>query len=112
VTAVHPLGDLERLFELEQRLEARLADARREAERLVADAEAAATARARALEAELVAAASALDSSIQAEREQREREIAAAAAQDAARFESVSPGRVRTLAQLVVERLLQTEERA
>lgn len=106
MTAVSAGSDLDQLLEMERRLEVQLARARNEAARLVAEAEAAAAARDSAVEAELVAAAAALDERIDADRIRREAEVAAAAAEDATRYETVSPQCMEALARLVIERLL------
>lgn len=108
-TAVRPVEDLERLLEVEQRLETLLAQARRDAARLVQDAETAGAARDRAVEAEVIAATSALDARIQADRERREQDVAAAALRDATRYDQVPVETIARLARLVVERLLAGE---
>src|SRR5687768_4939204 len=109
--AVHPEEDLERLLELEQRLETLLAQARHDAARLVQEAEAASTARDSAVESELIAATAALEARIEREREQREQEVTAAAAQQAARYDQVTGPAIERFAALVVERLLASEDR-
>jgi hypothetical protein len=103
------MSDLERLLELERRLEALLGDARRDAARLVADAETTAAQRDAAVQADVAAAAAALDQRIEAERAQREAAILAEAERDAARFDAVSASRLETLAGLIVRRVVHAE---
>lgn len=94
---------------MELRLEGLLHQARLDAKRIVALAEAAAAARDAAVEAELVARAAELDARLEADWARREAEVAAAADAEVYRYESVTAARLRGLARLVVDRVLQTD---
>ena len=101
-----PAGDLGRLIETEQRLEARLAEAAEEARRLVEAARAAAFGAEEAMERELQEAAQRLEAEIEADRRRQAEAIAAEARRQASAFEHVTPRRVAELARYVVDRVV------
>lgn len=106
-----PQNDLQRLLATERRLAERLAAARAERDRVVAEAEAAAKAREAALAADLEGAERRLRDTLTAERRQREQEIAAAAEREIASFEAVSQQRLAEIVQLLERRLLGEDDR-
>lgn len=100
-------GELARLLETEERLEALLQRAHREAEELVAAARRAAAERDAVLATELAAAEWQQAEAIAAERVRLEAAIADAARRAVQRSETIDAPRVATLAERVVERLLE-----
>lgn len=99
-------GDLARLIETEKRLDAMLAKAPCEAERLIDDARVASRAEARRLEADLERTAAVRRAEIEAERLQAKSAIQRRAARDAAGFATVSDARVGELATYVIRRAM------
>lgn len=101
-----PRSALARLLEVESRLEAMLAEARREGDALLRDAEIRATTRIGSLEAELVAADAELSARLAAAAEGRIRAEASVVAARCARFEALEPADLSVLADWVVEQVL------
>ena len=99
-------ADLGRLLTAEVELERLLAEARREAEALVADATATAGARESGLDAQLQTEAAELQKRLDRERTQREAEILAAAEADAVRYERMGDERVEAIAMTILARLV------
>ncbi len=108
VSAVTPTGsDLERLLETERRLEELVARARDEAAAEVGRAREEAGRRAEAGEASLAVGVAELEQTITREVEAEEADTRRLAADQAARYRSVSPDRVAELAAQGVARLLE-----
>lgn len=99
-------ADLARLLAAEVELERLLADARKEAAGLLADAAATAGARERGLDAQMQTEAADLQKRLDGERTQREAEIQAAAEADAVRYERMSDERVEAIAMTILGRLV------
>ena len=106
-------GELNRLLETEERLDALIRRARGEAEALVAAAREAVLARERAFATEVETAEREVVAEAERERDRRAETITAEARVEAARYDAVDPARLDALAQLVIDRLLRDpEERA
>ena len=103
---VPALTDLDRLVETERRLEAAVAEARREAERIVTAAREEACLREQRLERECQEALDAVRADIEAERDREIAEIGADAARRVRAFDTVPAERVAELARYVVDRVI------
>lgn len=101
-----PHGELSRLLETEERLDALIRRARGEAEALVAAAREAVAARERAFATEVEAAERDVAAEAERERDRRAETITAEARAEAARYDAVGPARLDALARLVIDRLL------
>ena len=98
--------DLDRLVATEQRLEASVADARAEAERIVEEAHTAARGGEQAFERECQEALAQIQSDIETTRDRAIAAIAADARRRAQAFDEVTEDRVAELAAYVVDRVI------
>lgn len=103
-----PTGDLVRLIRTEAALEARVAEVREQAHRIVDGARDAASAAEARLEEEFAAARQRVQTEVERDRERRSREIIEKGKERAAAYERVPPPRITELASYVLRRLSQT----
>lgn len=101
--------DLERLIAVEERNEALIAEARREAERIVAAATASAEARRAAMREEVARGIAAMEREMAAERTERLAALEAEAARGVARFGGVSDQQIQAIVPELLARLMAEE---
>lgn len=104
--ASEPAGDLAQLVAVEQRLEERLAQARRDAAATLAEAAATCEALVRGYEAEAAAARGLLQASIEEARQEQTTRLLAAGRERAARYDKVPQAAIVQLSDLVLARML------
>lgn len=105
-TLPEPAGDLAQLVSAEQRLEERLADARRDAAAILTETAAECEALVRGYEAEAAASRGALQTSIEQARQEQTARLITAGSERAARCDSIPESKILQLSDLVLARLL------